>query len=100
MGASHGNMGETITDGVNEMKNITVTMTNNPTDSANNLTQYWATYNDQFGVENYMPQTFLDDALYGIGIAMSDEYRFAEGFLQFKKDLLEQLKRDLKDGVE
>jgi hypothetical protein len=31
---------------------------------------------------------------------MSDEYRFAEGFLQFKKDLLEQLKRDLKDGVE
>ena len=56
------------------------------------LTEYWRTYDTQFGYEKYPVGTILDDALYGIGIAINREkYSFRDGFDRFKKDLLEQL---------
>lgn len=51
------------------------------------LQHYWNTYSSQPDYENYVLKTFLEDALYGIGISLSDDYAHAEGFNQFKRDL-------------
>ena len=56
------------------------------------LAHYWGTYNKQPGYENYSTETFLNDGLYGLGIAIdSRKYSFANGFAQFKRDLLKYL---------
>lgn len=52
------------------------------------LAEYWSTYDRQHGYENYSEDTFLDDALYGIGVAMSRDFEWAQGYDLFKKKLL------------
>lgn len=67
---------------------------NNIKDATQVLTSYWNTYNKQSGYEEYALKTFLDDALYGIGIAINpDEYKWASGFAKFKWDLLKYLEK-------
>lgn len=49
------------------------------------MQKYWDTYDCQDRYEDYSEQMFLDDALYGIGVAMyKDKYRFANGYDKFK----------------
>ena len=57
------------------------------------LSEYWGTYGNQ-GIKDYSATILLDDALYGIGIAIDPvKYREAAGYELFKKDLIERLKR-------
>lgn len=51
------------------------------------LADYWSTYGEQAGYEDYTLKTFLEDAIYGIGISLSDHYRGASGHDAFKRDL-------------
>lgn len=60
-------------------------------EAADYLTEYWATYRSQNNYESYCVETFMNDALYGIGIAMDDSYKFGNGYDRFKKDLIEFL---------
>lgn len=53
-------------------------------DRAEFLENYWRTYVDQAGFEEYSEETFLADALYGIGVAISEEYKCAGGYDRFK----------------
>ena len=56
------------------------------------LKSYWNTYPDQQGYLDYTDKTFMDDALYGIGIAVDyEKYKSADGYELFKKDLREFL---------
>jgi hypothetical protein len=38
----------------------------------------------------FHPETFINDMLYGIGSAMSEEYTYAKGYRKFKERLKEQ----------
>lgn len=59
------------------------------------LANYWAGYTSQPGWKEYSDETFLNDALYGIGCAVDfEKYYGAEGFKQFKKDLQKYLFKD------
>lgn len=62
-----------------------------PQEIADFLTDYWSTYMAQHGAGKYSKETLFNDMLYGVGAAMGDHYRFANGYDQFKKDLLEHL---------
>ena len=42
----------------------------------------------------------IDDMLYGLGTALDDKYTFRDGFLSFKKMLVESLLRDIAEDVE
>lgn len=54
--------------------------------------EYWATYSRQHGYEKYAMRTFLEDALYSIGISIdAEKYQNARGYGLFKKDLLDFL---------
>lgn len=63
------------------------------------LQEYWETYTDQEGWHSYSMKTVLDDALYGIGAAISEGYRFAGGFEEFKKELIEYLQNGTKPSA-
>ena len=41
--------------------------------------------------KEFTMDTYLLDLLYGIGVSISEEYRMANGFYKFKKDLIEYL---------
>lgn len=56
------------------------------------LTNYMATYDQQFGYADYSEQTYIDDVLYGLGASLGDQYRWAGGFDAFKKRLMAHLK--------
>lgn len=58
-----------------------------PGQVANRLAEYWSTYNDQELVSEYTTNILLDDALYGIAIALSGKYKYAKGYETFKRDL-------------
>lgn len=75
---------------------IPVLMTAKPKAVANHLANYWSTYNDQLHVENYSAKTVLNDGLYGLGIAMSEEYQCADGFQKFMRDLQRYLDEEVK----
>jgi len=56
------------------------------------MKKYWNTYDQQVGFEGFSVETFLDDALYAIGIAIDDkEYKYVDGYQKFKNILREQL---------
>lgn len=56
------------------------------------LQKYWNTYTELTGYEDYSEKTLIDDALYGIGVALDEhEYQNANGYDKFKKKLLEHL---------
>lgn len=42
----------------------------------------------------------IDDMLYGLGTALDDKYTFRDGYLSFKKMLVESLLRDIAEEVE
>ncbi len=55
---------------------------------------YVVTYRSQEGWEDYSDKMFLDDMLYGLGIAMEDsdeQYTWGNGFQRFKEYLLKHL---------
>ena len=61
-------------------------------DAVKELQEYWNDYSDQLCFEDYRPDTLLDDAIYGIGVAVNPAvYKFSSGFKEFKKDLLKYL---------
>ncbi len=61
-------------------------------DASARIQNFWLTYSNQEGYQNYSLETFLNDALYGIGLAIDEsKYREAQGFDQFKKELIEYL---------
>ena len=51
----------------------------------NKFQKYVETYDKQHGYLDYTDNTFIDDMLYGIGIAISGDYKFAQGFFKFKE---------------
>ena len=58
------------------------------------LQQYMATYNNQPGYEDFPDHVLIDDVLYGLGKALSDEFRYADGFAKFKDFLRDHLGPD------
>lgn len=67
-------------------------MANHTVKATEYLQEYWETYTEQDGWHAYSLKTVIDDALFGIGAAISDDYYSAEGFDKFKADLAEYLK--------
>jgi endonuclease YncB( thermonuclease family) len=56
------------------------------------LIHYMDTYDKQYGYVYYSDATFINDVLYGIGIALNEqEYQYAQGFIKFKAFLKEFL---------
>lgn len=53
------------------------------------MQEYINTYHNQPCYKTYTEVTFINDMLYGIGVAVDEEYRFAQGFHQFKEKLKE-----------
>ena len=53
------------------------------------LQSYINTYPVQYNYEKYGVETFIDDIIYGLGVAIDeDEYEYASGFDSFKKRLV------------
>jgi hypothetical protein len=56
------------------------------------LQRYMETYPKQYGYENYNDFTFIDDLLYGLGVALNPkEHQFATGYDVWKQKLIEFL---------
>lgn len=57
------------------------------------LQRYLETYDAQVGYKNYTDQTFIDDVLYGLGVALNPEkHQYSDGYERWKNELLEFLK--------
>lgn len=62
------------------------------------LTRYMETYDKQYNYEGYSDETFIEDILYGLGVALNpQEHRFADGFDRWKEKLIEYLTEDKDD---
>ena len=58
------------------------------------LTMYMKTYADQAGYADYSDKTFIDDVLYGLGVALggaTDHYSGPDGYERFKAYLRDHL---------
>lgn len=55
--------------------------------------KYVATYHEQHGYENYSDEMFIDDIIYGLGAALNEDYKFAQGFEEFKVKLIKHFRR-------
>lgn len=66
-------------------------MCNTVEEAADYLADYWGTYKRQHGYEKYSTDTVIDDAIYGLGVAIDKKYQYANGYEQFKKDLIKHL---------
>lgn len=51
------------------------------------LQKYIGTYDKQVGYANYNDEMIINDFLYGLGVAIDEKYKFANGFTEFKKVL-------------
>lgn len=56
------------------------------------LKAYVSTYEDQKGCLDYPDSTFIDDVLYGLGIALDEKYKWAKGYALWKDELRKHLK--------
>jgi hypothetical protein len=57
------------------------------------LTRFMETYDKQYNYEGYTDRTFIDDVLYGLGVALNPEkHQFADGFDTWKETLAQFLK--------
>jgi len=57
----------------------------NIVEAVERMQEYWATYDSQYNYEKYGKETFLEDALYGIGHCMYErKWRQASGYRKFK----------------
>ena len=69
-------------------------------DAVDSLQKYMATYDKQPMYLDYREKTFIDDVLYGLGVALSQKYCFAGGFERFKGFLRKHLgQQDGPSGV-
>ena len=60
------------------------------------LQRYMETYDQQIGYEHYRESTFIDDVLYGLGVALNPkEHQFSDGFDVWKKKLIEHINSTL-----
>ena len=61
------------------------------------LSEYWSTYNSAFtDTDSFSFKTALDDALYGIGVAINkEEFEGEQGYEKFKEFLFEYLRHEL-----
>ena len=76
----------------NEMNPVErLVMSNTVKEAADYLANYWGTYRSQLGYEKYHTDTVIDDALYGLGVALDQKYQCANGYEQFKKALIKHL---------
>ncbi|HPR92396.1 MAG TPA: hypothetical protein PLR64_04055 [Candidatus Dojkabacteria bacterium] len=66
-----------------------MTQTNTNEEVVDYLIKYINTYKDQLGYKEYSTGTLVDDMIYGIGVALSKEYEWANGYEKFRKDLVE-----------
>ena len=78
-----------------EMEEVEMTeKQNRMKDAVAKLTKYIGTFDTQHGYVDYSDATFINDVLYGIGIALNEqEYQYAQGFVKFKaflKDFLNE----------
>lgn len=55
------------------------------------MTEYMATYSGQYACFDYSDDTFIDDVLYGLGVALDKKHEFADGFEKFKQVLRKHL---------
>lgn len=63
-------------------------------DAVKQMQDYWGTYHKQNGYEGYRTGTLIDDALYGIGIAIDpNRFVYTDGYDRFKAVLREYLDR-------
>ena len=51
---------------------------------------YINTYRNQPYYKDYTEATWIEDMLYGLGVSVSNDYMFADGFHQFKCKLLDE----------
>lgn len=49
------------------------------------LNDYVETFPNRHGIDEYTNERYITDILYGLGMSLSDEYWYAEGFAKFKK---------------
>ena len=54
------------------------------------LQEYMQTYSNQHEYQNYLDATFIDDVLYGLGVALGGN-RGASGYAEFKDALRKHL---------
>jgi len=80
-----------ITQGLEPLKQMEAVVTD--------LQHYINTYSSQPTYKDFSDELFIEDILYGLGTALSDEYRFASGYRKFKKELINHLIKDA-DGAE
>lgn len=60
----------------------------NKTKTLSKIKHYFDTYNNQKGFESYTDETFINDYLYGLGIAVDkSKYQFAQGYDLFLQEL-------------
>lgn len=65
-------------------------MTKSMKDIVADFEKYVVTYKSQADYENYSYETFINDMVYGIGLAINPEtYMWADGYESFKIDLIE-----------
>ena len=62
------------------------------------MQHYWNTYSDHRYYLEYSDDTFINDALYAIGINLDRKYKGREGFLAFRKFLVNYLGETLPRG--
>ena len=56
------------------------------------LAEYMRTYDLQPGYEDYSEATFIDDVIYGLGVALDPKsHKFAQGLDIFKAKLIKHL---------
>lgn len=55
------------------------------------LQEYFNSYTKQEGYLDYEDSTLIDDALYGLGVALDPKYKMGTGYTEFKKFLREHL---------
>ena len=54
--------------------------------------KYVATYHEQECYQDYSDRTFIDDILYGIGVAIEPKaFKYADGFDKWRAELLKHL---------
>lgn len=51
------------------------------------LQEYMNTYDQQTRYEVYRTETLIDDVLYGLGVALDEKYKYAQGYDEFKRVL-------------
>jgi hypothetical protein len=57
--------------------------------------EYVATYSDQLFYKTYSVECIVNDMIYGLGIAIDDKFKFANGYREWKKELNEIINKEI-----